>query len=388
MGAVDKAIKWFSGLDAPDQRKQAEYWNDLPRLMKDLYNNNFNILIKQKTIIASSVAAVAAAVALSQGKNKRGRPPGSKNKTPRSKKSNIGDNVIPSIISPGFNNDNNNNLMTTGTPVSTRHSLTGTSSSTITDTPNTNINFNTSTSISISTSTSTNTSSNTNTSSMSTSNTSTNTGNAAIASTSTGTQTETITRTELPPLYCWVLDGGSQSSFAKFIDQSFLQWLLVSTTGDDLLSPNRIAIQWTSNGKNTDIPVTSIVRFDKNNNGQKTKTDATRRSSRHRIETLKGRENNINNNNNNNNTATLAATAATSSAAAITTLSSSSSSSIAAAAALATASTTTSTTATTETASASASTSTTAATTVTAVTYYPFHQSVAKYVVPVDCLAK
>ena len=26
---VDKAIKWFSGLNAMDQRKQAEYWNEV-----------------------------------------------------------------------------------------------------------------------------------------------------------------------------------------------------------------------------------------------------------------------------------------------------------------------------------------------------------------------
>jgi len=129
LGAVDKAIKWFSGLDAPDQRKQAEYWNDLPKAMKDVYKNNINILVQQKTIIASSVAAAAAAAAAaSQGKNKRGRILGSKNKTPRRKKSNTGDNVIASIISPGYTNDNNNNnnLMTKGTPASTRHSLTGT----------------------------------------------------------------------------------------------------------------------------------------------------------------------------------------------------------------------------------------------------------------------
>jgi len=81
LGAVDKAIKWFSGLDAPDQRKQAEYWNDLPKAMKDVYKNNINILVQQKTIIASSSAAAAAAA--SQGKNKRGRILGSKNKTPR-----------------------------------------------------------------------------------------------------------------------------------------------------------------------------------------------------------------------------------------------------------------------------------------------------------------
>ena len=34
--------------------------------------------------------------------------------------------------------------------------------------------------------------------------------------------------------------------------------MLVSTTGDDRLSQNRIAIQWNSTGKITNIPVTSI----------------------------------------------------------------------------------------------------------------------------------
>ena len=143
--------------------------------------------------------------------------------------------------------------MTKGTPASTRHSLTGTSSSSTTDTQNTNINTITSIRTSI------NTGSNTDTSSISTSNTSTNTGNVASASTTTGTQTEIIPETDLPPVYCWVLDGGSKSSYAKIIDQSFLQWLLVSTTGDNQLSPNRIAIQWDLTGTKTDIPVTSIT---------------------------------------------------------------------------------------------------------------------------------
>ena len=40
----------------------------------------------------------------------------------------------------------------------------------------------------------------------------------AIAFTRTGTQTETIPRPELPPLYRIVLDGCSESSFAKIID--------------------------------------------------------------------------------------------------------------------------------------------------------------------------
>ena len=134
--------------------------------------------------------------------------------------------------------------MITETPVSTRHYLTGTPSSAATTNPSSSI-INTSTSIStsISTSTSTSSNTNTNTSNISNTNTSTNMGTVAIASTTIGTQTETIPRPELPPLYCWVLDGGSKSSFAKIIDQTFLQWLLVSTTGDNQLSPIRIAIQ-------------------------------------------------------------------------------------------------------------------------------------------------
>ena len=146
-GTVDKAIKWFSGLNATDQRTQAEYWKALPRPMKVLYKNNINILIQQKTIITSSVAAAAVAEATAQGKNKRGRLHGSKNKISRKKKSNTGDNVIASVVSPGLNTDNNNNknVMTTGTPVSTRHSLTGTpSSASTTDTPSSIINTSTS----------------------------------------------------------------------------------------------------------------------------------------------------------------------------------------------------------------------------------------------------
>mmetsp|Transcript_46191 Transcript_46191/g.51654 ORF Transcript_46191/g.51654 Transcript_46191/m.51654 type:complete len:121 (-) Transcript_46191:67-429(-) len=46
--AVDKTIKWFSGLNGTDQQKQAEYWKALPQLMKDLYKNNINVLIKQQ----------------------------------------------------------------------------------------------------------------------------------------------------------------------------------------------------------------------------------------------------------------------------------------------------------------------------------------------------
>ena len=85
-GTVDKAIKWFSGLNATDQRTQAEYWKALPRLLKDLYQNNINILIQQKTIIASSAAASAVpATTTAQGKNNRGRFRGSKNTTPSKK---------------------------------------------------------------------------------------------------------------------------------------------------------------------------------------------------------------------------------------------------------------------------------------------------------------
>merc|ERR1712238_596371 len=100
-----------------------------------------------------------------------GRLRGGKNKTTRKKKSNTGDNVIASIISPGFNNDNTNNVMTTGMRVSTRLSLTGTSSSLLTmDTPNININTSTSNSTSIITSTNTCSNTTTNSSSISTSN--------------------------------------------------------------------------------------------------------------------------------------------------------------------------------------------------------------------------
>ena len=49
-GTVDKTIKWFSGLNATDQRIQAEYWKALPRPMKVLYKNNINILIQQKRL--------------------------------------------------------------------------------------------------------------------------------------------------------------------------------------------------------------------------------------------------------------------------------------------------------------------------------------------------
>ena len=71
---VDRTIKWFSGLNATDQRKQAEYWNALPRLMKDLYKNNINVLIKQQKILKNE----------NQTK-KRGRPLGSNIKTGRKK---------------------------------------------------------------------------------------------------------------------------------------------------------------------------------------------------------------------------------------------------------------------------------------------------------------
>ena len=166
------------------------------------------------------MAAAALVEATAQEKNKQGRLCGSKNKTSRKKKSNTGDNVIASVVSPGFNTDNNNNnVMTTGTPVSTRHSLTGTSSSSslTKDTPNTN--NNTSTSTSTSTNTSLNT--NTNASSISTSNSSTNMGNAAIAFTTTGTQTETIPGKELPLLYYWVLDRRCTGS-AKIIASNYI----------------------------------------------------------------------------------------------------------------------------------------------------------------------
>ena len=184
--------------------------------------------------------------------------------------------------------------MTTETPVSTRYSRMGTSSSSTTDLPNTNTNMITSIC------TSSNTSSNTNTSSISTYNNSTNTGNVANASTTTGTQTEKNPQTELPPLYCWVLDGGSKSSYAKIIDQSFLQRLLekiyyhqivlplcfcgatdsgtkelhslfvdesflselLESTGGGGSSPGTSVMEWTTGGLKDNIPKTYIVWFD------------------------------------------------------------------------------------------------------------------------------
>ena len=44
--AIDKTIKLFSGLNTTDQRRQAEYWKQLPKAMKDLYKNNINIQIE------------------------------------------------------------------------------------------------------------------------------------------------------------------------------------------------------------------------------------------------------------------------------------------------------------------------------------------------------
>ena len=57
---VDKTIKRFSGLNAMDQTRQGDYWTELPKAMKDLYNDDINIIIQQKMIISSSVAAAAA----------------------------------------------------------------------------------------------------------------------------------------------------------------------------------------------------------------------------------------------------------------------------------------------------------------------------------------
>ena len=62
---VDRTIKWFSGLNATDQRKQAKYWNYLPRLMKKLYKNNINVFIKQQQILKQENET-----------KKRGRPSG------------------------------------------------------------------------------------------------------------------------------------------------------------------------------------------------------------------------------------------------------------------------------------------------------------------------
>ena len=63
---VDKTIKWFSGLNATDQQKQAEYWKALPRLMKDVYKNNINILIKEQKILQEENEFEAAAAAATQ----------------------------------------------------------------------------------------------------------------------------------------------------------------------------------------------------------------------------------------------------------------------------------------------------------------------------------
>jgi len=80
---VDKTIKWFSGLNATDQQKQAEYWKALPRLMKDVYKNNINILIKEQKILQEENEFEAAAAAATP--KKRGRPLGSTNKTEQRK---------------------------------------------------------------------------------------------------------------------------------------------------------------------------------------------------------------------------------------------------------------------------------------------------------------
>ena len=80
---VDRTIKWFSGLNATNQRKQAKYWNDLPRLMKDLYKTNINVLIKQQKILQkeNEFEAAAAAAAAAATPNKRGHHVGSMKKT-------------------------------------------------------------------------------------------------------------------------------------------------------------------------------------------------------------------------------------------------------------------------------------------------------------------
>eukprot|EP00751_Fragilariopsis_kerguelensis_P018933 CAMPEP_0170851978 /NCGR_PEP_ID=MMETSP0734-20130129/11579_1 /TAXON_ID=186038 /ORGANISM="Fragilariopsis kerguelensis, Strain L26-C5" /LENGTH=356 /DNA_ID=CAMNT_0011222249 /DNA_START=160 /DNA_END=1227 /DNA_ORIENTATION=+ len=131
--AVDKTIKWFSGLNGTDQQKQAEYWKALPQLMKDLYKNNINVLIKQQKILnkenksAASAATVAAAAATTaeataaaastpKPTKKRGRPLGSINKNPAKKINTVSLSPIPNLtaatvaerpVTPSGNNELN-----------------------------------------------------------------------------------------------------------------------------------------------------------------------------------------------------------------------------------------------------------------------------------------